>query len=95
MSVRKVEGKVHDLDRCRGRGTTSCAAGRFESFARDEFDDGWSGLADLPPFQTEVRDEVAKSIYAMGGNIIIDARDGDIILKGLNIRIEAQDGCQK
>ena len=38
------------------------------------------------------KDEVAKSIYAMGGNIVIDARDGDIILKGLNIRIEAQDG---
>ena len=28
----------------------------------------------------------------MGGNIVIDAKDGDIILKGLNIRIEAQDG---
>ena len=35
------------------------------------------------------KDEVAKSIYAMGGNIVIDAKDGDIILKGLNIRIEA------
>ena len=38
------------------------------------------------------KDEVAKGIYAMGGNIVIDAKDGDIILKGLNIRIEAQDG---
>ena len=28
----------------------------------------------------------------MGGNIVIDAKDGDIILKGLNIRIEGQDG---
>lgn len=64
MSFRKIEGKVHDLDRCRGRGTTSCAAGRFESFGRDEFDDGWSGLADLPPFQTEVREEIAKSIIS-------------------------------
>ena len=38
------------------------------------------------------KDEVAKSIYAMGGNIVIDAKDGDIILRGLNIRIEANDG---
>ena len=38
------------------------------------------------------KDEVAKGIYAMGGNIVIDGKDGDIILKGLNIRIEGQDG---
>lgn len=38
------------------------------------------------------KDEVAKAIYAKGGNIIIDAQDGDIILRGLNIRIQAMDG---
>lgn len=38
------------------------------------------------------KDEVGKAIYAEGGNIIIDARDGDIVIRGLNIRIQAMDG---
>ena len=64
MSFRKAEGRIQDLDRCRGRGVTSCAAGRFERHHINEFDDGWSGLEDLPPFHTEVRKEIAKGIIS-------------------------------
>ncbi len=51
-------------DRRRGRGAVSNATGRFEPERREFIDDGWDGLADLAPFRTEVRDEVAKTIIA-------------------------------
>ena len=59
-----VTGKVSDETRFRGRGTASNAVGRFEPFTRHEFDDGWEGLEDLPPFQTQVREEISKSIIS-------------------------------
>lgn len=34
----------------------------------------------------------AKMIYALNGDIVLDARQGDIVLRGLNIRIEGTDG---
>jgi DNA repair photolyase len=50
--------------RRRGRGAISNATGRFEPDRRERFDDGWESLADLEPFKTEVREEVAKTIVA-------------------------------
>jgi DNA repair photolyase len=51
-------------ERRRGRGARSNASGRFERQSRAEFDDGWESLAELGPWQTEVRTEVAKSIIS-------------------------------
>lgn len=47
----------------KGRGATLQIEGRFESVAREHFDDGW-GAADeeLPPFRTTVTVEQAKSV---------------------------------
>ncbi len=50
--------------RRRGRGAVSNATGRYEPERREAFDDGWDILSDLAPFQTEVRDEIAKTIIA-------------------------------
>jgi DNA repair photolyase len=50
--------------RRRGRGAVSNATGRFEPERRERFDDGWESLADLEPFKTEVREEIAKTIIA-------------------------------
>ena len=47
-----------------GRGAASNESGRFERFSKEVFDDGWEGLEDLPAFQTEVREERAKTIIA-------------------------------
>jgi DNA repair photolyase len=51
-------------DRMRGRGARSNRTGRFESETRSECDDGWGSLAELAPWQTSIRREVAKSIIA-------------------------------
>jgi DNA repair photolyase len=51
-----------DSERRRGRGATSNLTGRFEKEVREAFDDGWEGLAELPVFKTEVREEHAKRI---------------------------------
>ncbi|HKJ60803.1 MAG TPA: radical SAM protein, partial [Hyphomicrobiales bacterium] len=51
-------------DRRRGRGARSNSSGRFETGARQIFDDGWDSLAELDPFKTEIRIERAKSIIA-------------------------------
>ena len=51
-------------DRRRGRGAVSNATGRFEPERREYFDDGWESLADLEPFKTQVREEIAKTIIA-------------------------------
>ncbi len=63
--ARRATGNEHVADgRRRGRGAVSNAAGRFEPERREFFDDGWENLADLEPFKTEVRDEIAKTIIA-------------------------------
>jgi DNA repair photolyase len=51
-----------EIDRRRGRGAGINPSGRFEALSREEFDDGWQSLEDLPPFQTEVQIEKPKSI---------------------------------
>ncbi|MGH6815673.1 MAG: PA0069 family radical SAM protein [Hyphomicrobiaceae bacterium] len=51
-------------ERRHGRGARSNRSGRFESEAREDFDDGWDGLAELDVFKTEVRIEPARSIIA-------------------------------
>lgn len=56
--------RILAADRRRGRGARSNRSGRYESEQREVFDDGWEGLADLPPFKTEVSKELAKSIIA-------------------------------
>ena len=53
-----------EKERRRGRGARSNRVGRFETEERETFDDGWESLAELAPFQTEVRLEMAKSIIA-------------------------------
>lgn len=55
------------LEALKGRGAATRMAHRFESDARDAFDDGWgtleAGAADpLPPLKTEVRFEDARSV---------------------------------
>jgi DNA repair photolyase len=53
---------VIELERRRGRGTSSNKSGRFEPVAREIADDGWNSLADLPPLRTEVTEEHARQI---------------------------------
>jgi DNA repair photolyase len=49
-------------DRRRGRGASTNVSGRFESEKREDFDDGWGALDDLPPFKTEVILEKPRNI---------------------------------
>jgi DNA repair photolyase len=49
-------------DRRRGRGASTNVSGRFESEKREEVDDGWGALDELPPFKTEVILEKARNI---------------------------------
>jgi DNA repair photolyase len=49
-------------DRRRGRGAATNVSGRFESVQREEVDDGWGALDELPPFKTEVILEKARNI---------------------------------
>ena len=51
-------------ERRRGRGAVSNATGRFEPERRESVDDGWDSFAELPPFKTELREEIAKTIIA-------------------------------
>ncbi len=53
-----------DDERRRGRGARSNRVSRYDSEARDDFDDGWDTLATLDTFRTDVREERAKSIIA-------------------------------
>ena len=63
--ARRATGDEHVADYLRrGRGAVSNATGRFEPERREYFDDGWDSLEDLPPFKTDVRDEIAKTIIA-------------------------------
>ena len=53
------------LQRLKGRGTASNAAGRFEGLQRSAFDDGWSREDDdLPTLKTHVTAEIARTIIA-------------------------------
>jgi DNA repair photolyase len=49
-------------DRRRGRGAALNTSGRFEPQSRESFDDGWDSLDDLPPLQTQVQEERARTI---------------------------------
>jgi DNA repair photolyase len=49
----------------KGRGAPSNLEGRFETWTREAFDDGWEhGEEELPPLKTQVTRETAKSIIA-------------------------------
>src|SRR5215475_9105641 len=50
-------------DRLHGRGARTNAAGRYERFATEAFDDGWGAEAPVP-LETIVTPELAKSIVA-------------------------------
>jgi DNA repair photolyase len=49
-------------ERRRGRAAGVNPSGRFESWSREVFDDGWNTLEELPPFRTEVQVERPRSI---------------------------------
>ncbi|WP_299811171.1 PA0069 family radical SAM protein [uncultured Roseibium sp.] len=49
-------------ERRRGRGAALNKTGRFEPLSRESFDDGWNSLEDLPPLQTHVQEERARTI---------------------------------
>ena len=55
-------GSPVDLERRRGRGTSSNASGRYEPLARVAFDDGWQILEQLPPFKTTVTIDATRKI---------------------------------
>ena len=55
-------GLVVEHERRRGRGALTNATGRYEPLARVAFDDGWSGLEDLPPFKTTVSVDATRKI---------------------------------
>ena len=71
-------------ERRRGRGARSNSSGRFETEARQIFDDGWDSLAELEPFKTEIRIERAKSIIATNDSPDI----------GFDQSINAYRGCE-
>lgn len=48
--------------RRRGRGVVINPGGRFEKLTREDIDDGWNSLDDLPPFRTEVTIEKPRTI---------------------------------
>ncbi|MFZ2103116.1 MAG: radical SAM protein, partial [Oricola sp.] len=48
--------------RARGRASVINPSGRFETYSRAVFDDGWNSFEDLPPFKTEVQTEHARTI---------------------------------
>ncbi len=49
-------------DRRRGRAAGLNKSGRYEPVSRENFDDGWDTLDDLPPLKTEVQEERARTI---------------------------------
>ncbi|CUW43963.1 hypothetical protein B3286c1_1284 [Brucella vulpis] len=51
-----------DHARRRGRGAGINPSGRFESTVRQEFDDGWATLEELPAFKTDVQIEKPRTI---------------------------------
>ncbi len=57
-----AEIPIVEAERRRGRGARSNRTSRFDSEIREEVDDGWGGLTDLPPFKTNVREDAARTI---------------------------------
>jgi len=55
-------GTAVERERRRGRGAHSNASGRYEPIARIAFDDGWQGLEELPPFNTNVTVDATRKI---------------------------------
>lgn len=51
-------------DPLRGRGVHSNAAGRFEPYAQEAFDDGWTPDEDPPPLRTQVALDASRSVIA-------------------------------
>lgn len=51
-----------DHARRRGRGAGINPSGRFEPTVRQEFDDGWATLEELPAFKTDVQIEKPRTI---------------------------------
>lgn len=51
-----------DHARRRGRGAGLNPSGRFEPLTRQDFDDGWTTLEELPPFKTDVQVEKPRTI---------------------------------
>lgn len=49
-------------NRRRGRGAVINASGRFERERREDFDDGWGALEDLPAFATQIVHERPRSL---------------------------------
>jgi DNA repair photolyase len=63
MPLKTLTGKHADPRKGRGAGINP--EGRFETVAREAFDDGWDkGEAELPPLKTHVTAESVKSIIA-------------------------------
>ena len=48
--------------RRRGRGATANRTGRFERESREDFDDGWGALEDLPAFATQIAHERPRTL---------------------------------
>lgn len=48
--------------RRRGRGARTNRTSRFDSEVREDADDGWGVLSDLPPFKTNVREDASRTI---------------------------------
>ena len=51
-------------DRRPGRAASSNTSNRFERYQREPVDDGWGRPDDLPPFRTEVTEEMPRSIIS-------------------------------
>jgi DNA repair photolyase len=49
-------------ERRRGRGAALNPSGRFDTYSREVFDDGWASFEELPPFKTEVQEEKPRTI---------------------------------
>ena len=57
-------------DPLNGRGARTNASGRYERFAREAFDDGWSE-DEILPIETIVTPELAKSIISTNTSDIV------------------------
>jgi DNA repair photolyase len=58
----KFGGQIVADERRRGRGAATNISGRFESERREDIDDGWGAIDDLPAFKTEVILEKPRTI---------------------------------
>ena len=58
----QASGLRVDIGRRRGRGAGINPDGRFETQAREVYDDGWQTLEDLAPFKTDVQVEKPRTI---------------------------------